>query len=340
MRSDYTVTQGENGTYVITDTNVSDGNDGRDTVSSIELFEFGDGTIFTLAQLLDPGNPGDPGDPGDPSDRGDPGDPGDPSDPSNPGDPNNTAPVNVRLNGQTSVSAPENSVFAAALSATDADGDALTFSFASGGNAGGMFVIDNTTKQLRLAPGKTLDFETAQSLTVYVKASDGHGGVSATQALTVTVTDVAEIPPGQILIGTSKANTLVGAGGNDRLYGKGGKDMLIGGAGQDTFVFDTKPNKKTNLDRISDYSVADDTIWLENRVFKKLGKSGSEVSPAALKKAFFKMGKAKDKNDYVVYNKKTGVLSYDADGSNAGKAVEIAKLARNLKLTQDDFFII
>jgi 16S rRNA U516 pseudouridylate synthase RsuA-like enzyme len=104
-------------------------------------------------------------------------------------------------------------------------------------------------------------------------------------------------------------------------------------------VFDTKANTKTNRDTITDYSVADDTIWLSDSVFKKLGK-GSEASPTKLKKAFFKMGKAKDKNDYLVYNKKTGVLSYDADGSGSAKAVEIAKLAKNLKLTTDDFFVV
>jgi Ca2+-binding RTX toxin-like protein len=254
--------------------------------------------------------------------------------------PQNHAPADVRLSGQTSVSVAENSAFTAALSATDADNDALTFLFdtgaTGGGNAGGMFVIDNATKQLKLAPGKTLDFETAQSFTVYVKADDGRGGVSATQALTIKVTDVVEA-----LVGTSRANTLVGGAGSDKLYGKGGKDVLTGNGGQDIFVFDTKANTKTNRDTITDYSVADDTIWLSKKVFAKLGKKGSEASPAKLSKAFFKVAdKAKDKNDYVIYNKKTGVLSYDVDGSGSVKAVEIAKLAKNLKLTQDDFFIV
>jgi Ca2+-binding RTX toxin-like protein len=150
-----------------------------------------------------------------------------------------------------------------------------------------------------------------------------------------TVTPVT----GKTLVGSKRIDKLAGGEGNDKLYGKAGKDVLTGAGGQDIFVFDTRPNTKTNLDRISDFSVAEDTIWLSDSVFKKLGK-GTEASPAKLKKAFFKMGKAKDKNDYLVYNKKTGMLSYDADGSGTAKAVEIAKLARNLKLTQDDFFIV
>jgi hypothetical protein len=184
---------------------------------------------------------------------------------------------------------------------------------------------------------------------------DGRDTVSAVEAFqfsdqTVTSLSIPDAPsnpndPGtgsqdQILIGTSKANALVGGAGNDRLYGKGGKDVLTGNGGQDIFVFDTKPNKKANLDRISDYNVADDTIWLSDSVFKKLGK-GTEASPTKLKKAFFKVAdKAKDKNDYLVYSKKTGVLSYDVDGFGSAKAVEIAKLAKNLKLTQDDFFVV
>ncbi|MGO4574405.1 calcium-binding protein, partial [Microvirga sp. 2TAF3] len=95
-------------------------------------------------------------------------------------------------------------------------------------------------------------------------------------------------------------------------------------------MFDTKPNKKTNLDTITDFNVKDDTIWLDNAVFKKLGK-GSEAKPGQLAKGFFTIGdKAKDKDDYLIYNKKTGVLSYDADGSGKGTAVEIAKLSKNL----------
>ena len=42
----------------------------------------------------------------------------------------------------------------------------------------------------------------------------------------------------------------------------------------------------------------------------------------------------------MLYDKKTGILSYDADGSGRGKAVEFAKLAKNLKMTEKDFFVI
>ena len=94
-------------------------------------------------------------------------------------------------------------------------------------------------------------------------------------------------------------------------------------------------DRTVNLDTISDFSVKDDSLQLDNAVFKKLGKVGK------LSKDYFTIGEqAKDKNDYIVYDKKTGILSYDADGSGSGKAVEFAKLAKNLKLTSADFFTI
>jgi serralysin len=144
-----------------------------------------------------------------------------------------------------------------------------------------------------------------------------------------------------LLFGLGGHDTLKGLGGNDRLYGGTGKDKLYGGAGADVFVFNTKPNKKKDLDKIYDFAVKDDSVWLDNRYFKKLGKKGNETKPAALNKKFFKVGdKAKDANDYVIYNKKTGALSYDADGSGAGAAVQIATLSKKLKMTHKDFFVI
>ncbi|MBZ6075417.1 hypothetical protein [Microvirga puerhi] len=149
------------------------------------------------------------------------------------------------------------------------------------------------------------------------------------------------------IYGLAGNDVLRGNGGNDRLYGGAGKDVLYGGAGQDTFVFNTSLNKKTNLDKIADFSVKDDTLWLDNALFKANKsfyaaiKKGTEAKPLALKSAFFKVADAaKDSNDYLIYNKKTGVLSYDPDGSGEKAAIAIATLSKNLKLTYHDLFII
>jgi len=142
-----------------------------------------------------------------------------------------------------------------------------------------------------------------------------------------------------VLIGSSGRDTLQGGDGDDRLYGKGGKDLLVGGAGNDIFVFDTKLNKKTNVDTISDFTLKQDRIWLDNKVFTKLGK-GTESKPGKLSKAFFASDKAKDKNDTIIYNKKKGILSYDSDGSGSKAAVEFAQVKKGLALTYKDFFIV
>ncbi|MFD0463284.1 hypothetical protein ACFQY9_17050 [Microvirga aerilata] len=42
----------------------------------------------------------------------------------------------------------------------------------------------------------------------------------------------------------------------------------------------------------------------------------------------------------MIYNRKIGVLSYDADGSGKGKAVEFAQLKKGLALKYDDLFVI
>ncbi|MBL0405852.1 calcium-binding protein [Microvirga aerilata] len=141
-------------------------------------------------------------------------------------------------------------------------------------------------------------------------------------------------------VGTRFNDSLKGAAGDDRLEGGLGKDTFTGGTGKDVFIFRSEA-AKLNKDKIVDFKTRDDSIWLDNSVLSKLGKKGTDASPAKLSKAFFTIGeKAKDKNDYLVYDKNKGVLYYDADGSGAGKAVEIATLTKKLPMTYKDFFVI
>lgn len=149
-----------------------------------------------------------------------------------------------------------------------------------------------------------------------------------------------------VLLGTNGKNTLNGGGGNDRIYGKGGKDVLIGGAGADSFVFDSK-FAKSNMDTIKDFKVKQDKILLEANLFKASKslyskiKKATESHPLKVGKSYFTASdKAKDGNDHLIYNKKTGVLYYDVDGSGAKAAVEIAQLGKNLKLSYSDFLFI
>jgi beta-glucanase (GH16 family) len=150
----------------------------------------------------------------------------------------------------------------------------------------------------------------------------------------------------KVLVGTSARNTLAGQSGDDTIIGKSNRDVLVGGTGSDTFVFDTKLSK-SNTDTIKDFKVKDDAIWLEkdlfrdNKSFYKSIKKATEDNPVKLSKAFFVSGsQAKDGNDYFVYNKKTGVLSYDKNGSEAGGLVEIAKFSNTAAVSHLDIFFI
>jgi beta-glucanase (GH16 family) len=147
------------------------------------------------------------------------------------------------------------------------------------------------------------------------------------------------------LDGNSAANVLSGCAGNDQLNGGYGNDALCGGTGKDAFIFNSKlgtfrTNHKLNLDVVKDFNVKDDTFLLDNGVFTKLGK-GSLMNQAILKTGNFRVGAAKDPNDYIIYNQKTGLVSYDADGSGVKyKAIGFVQTKKSLTIAPSDFFII
>jgi len=122
---------------------------------------------------------------------------------------------------------------------------------------------------------------------------------------------------------------------NDKLYGGLGNDTMESGTGSDIIVFNTTLNSRTNVDRIDDFSVRYDTIQLENKIFTKLTKTGALSSSA-----FWTGSKAHNSNDKIIYNKSTGYLYYDQDGTGSKAAVLFAKLDKGLALTYKDFYVI
>ena len=102
---------------------------------------------------------------------------------------------------------------------------------------------------------------------------------------------------------------------------------------EDVFTFNTAIGR--NVKVISDFDVAADTIALDNSIFTKLPGTGE------LSYRFFTVGEtAKDRNDYIIYDKNTGVLSYDPDGSGSGAAVKFAVVENKAALTAAHFLII
>jgi Ca2+-binding RTX toxin-like protein len=145
--------------------------------------------------------------------------------------------------------------------------------------------------------------------------------------------------------GNSGDDTLRGKAGADIFYSGPGNDVLYGNGGKDVFVFDTKlgtsqTNRATNFDIIKDFSATADAIWLDNKIFAMLGK-GTPTKPIQLQKGFFAIdSQARDKDDYVLYDKASGVLSYDPDASGSKAPVEFAQLKKGTVLAYQDLFVI
>ena len=124
---------------------------------------------------------------------------------------------------------------------------------------------------------------------------------------------------------------LRGNGGDDWLNGRAGKDTLTGGAGADHFVFDIRLSKG-NIDRITDFAAGKTRSCSITTIFAALGDS-IELSEFAIGT------RAPDADTHLIYNSRTGALSYDADGSGRGAMQQFATLQSGLHLTAADFLI-
>jgi len=134
--------------------------------------------------------------------------------------------------------------------------------------------------------------------------------------------------------GNGLANTLNGNLGANLIDGGLGADILTGEAGADSFRF-TSTLGSGNVDTITDFSVLDDTIQLDDAIFSAAGALGTLTSGA-----FWTGSAAHDADDRIVYDATTGALYYDADGNGAGAAVQFATTGSGLALTNADFALI
>ena len=123
-----------------------------------------------------------------------------------------------------------------------------------------------------------------------------------------------------------------GGAGADRIYGAGGNDTLVGGSGRDGFFFNTAPGDG-NVDRILDFSVADDVINLARYTFTAISNVGTLSASA-----FVQGRAAADANDRILYDQASGEIFYDADGSGAAAAVLFATVTAGTALTHADFY--
>ena len=111
-----------------------------------------------------------------------------------------------------------------------------------------------------------------------------------------------------------------------------GIDKLTGGNGKDSFVF-AKLSERS--DRIVDFNVAQgDQIVVNANNF------GGGLSAGTLKSEQLWAGGTLGADDRFLYNRNTGTLSFDADGSGNGKAVQFAQLSGKVNLTSQSIFVL
>ena len=137
------------------------------------------------------------------------------------------------------------------------------------------------------------------------------------------------------LIGSVFADTLAGNATNNVLNGGLGNDVLTGRAGLDAFVFNNALGAE-NVDQITDFSVSDDIVRLEDAIFTALTSTG--VLSAS---AFCVGAAAADADDRIVYDSTSGAMYYDADGTGAIGQVQFATLVSPPGgVTNADFLVI
>jgi Ca2+-binding RTX toxin-like protein len=187
--------------------------------------------------------------------------------------------------------------------------------------------------------GGTLDFSTSYTST---KTLNIEANMTTSK---VTITGSAK---GDNILGSGFADTLNGGngadlvgGGNgaDIVNGELGKDQLRGDSGADQFLFNTALNAATNVDKILDFSHADDRFRLDNSVFSALPAGNLAVSN------FKNIGLFdQDSNDRILYNSKTGNLFYDSDGQGGVAPILFANVAKVggvfPVVNASDFFVI
>jgi Ca2+-binding RTX toxin-like protein len=144
---------------------------------------------------------------------------------------------------------------------------------------------------------------------------------------------------GIMLFGNETGNDVRGNNGDNTLGGGGGNDTLTGFAGSDHFQFRAALDPVFNVDAITDFNVADDTILLGRSVFTAFPNPGFS-GVHELTAAEFRIGTAaQDASDRIIYNNVTGDLLYDADGVGGTAAIRFADVTPGLALTHLDFLV-
>ncbi|WP_442583366.1 M10 family metallopeptidase [Mesorhizobium sp. ASY16-5R] len=181
----------------------------------------------------------------------------------------------------------------------------------------GDIIVESASQGTADRVASAVDYRLGAGVHVELMTTNGSSGTSAID-----------------LAGNEFAQQITGNAGNNRLEGREGGDILRGLGGADTFVFNTKLGP-SNVDVILDFNVTDDRFLLSDAIFTKL-------NTGVLASGYFRnntTGLAQDANDHIIYERDTGEIYYDADGTGAIAGIRFVKIAVGLSLTNADFYV-
>lgn len=207
------------------------------------------------------------------------------------------------------------------------------------GGDGGTDDIASYTDELygvnvNLLTGKSMGKTTGKDILINIDSVDGSdqadklsGNNDANSLQAFGGNDIIKgLGGNDYLLGGDGSDHIIAGLGDDLLVGGAGDDILTGGKGDDSFLFDTAL-VGTGIDKITDFRPINDTIQLDSAIF-------TQLTPDTFNVDNFKV------NEFLIYDKASGALSYDADGSGADAAVQIAVLGSHPALTFADFVVI
>ena len=207
----------------------------------------------------------------------------------------------------------------------------------TGGSGNDTFVVDNAgDAAIETSAGGGSGDKVESSVGFVLGANIEKLTLTGTAAVNGTGNSLANTLTGNGAANTLKGgggvDTIDGGGGNDKIYGGTGSDSLKGGSGADGYYFDSALSATTNVDKLSDFSVAADTIFLDRDIFTAITASGPLAASA------YRAGTAAaDASDRIIYDSATGNIFYDSDGTGAAAAILFATVAAGTALTSADF---
>ncbi|QKD82368.1 calcium-binding protein [Thermoleptolyngbya sichuanensis A183] len=150
---------------------------------------------------------------------------------------------------------------------------------------------------------------------------------------------------GDTLRGEGGNDTLKGEAGNDVLVGDGGNDLLVGGVGRDTLTggtgrdsFDLSTTRSGGLDTLIDFRPGEDVLLVPAAEFGLADLAGT--LPTTLPTTLLRQGtRAVREGDRFIYDRSTGNLFFDPDGSGSAPQVQIAQLPAGVAIAAANILV-